>query len=249
MIAVNKLIQIAYQSLNMTGLGESTDGDMAVAALDELNALISGLNEQGFLSLSQKFTDIPPGREFTFRVKAEGEETPGNIIDLKPPVAITGVGRKVGERFIPLHPMDRQQIDRSNRLTMPHAFNYGRCYEQVPNETDHGFETRELGILVLDGRSPTPLRVYYNAPLEYYQLDSTIWLPEAYNELLLSGLKFRLAKRFDLAADKKADCETDFTAAKKLIKRNAASQRMIRLDGPATSYNDAFYDAFCPASW
>ena len=46
MIAVNELVQQAYEAINMTGLGESTDGTMALVGCQELNRLISTLNSK-----------------------------------------------------------------------------------------------------------------------------------------------------------------------------------------------------------
>ena len=67
MIAVNELIQKAYEALNMTGLGEATDGTMAKSACGELNELISQLNSEGYISHMQKFLDVSASKVITFR--------------------------------------------------------------------------------------------------------------------------------------------------------------------------------------
>lgn len=250
MLAVNELVQMAYEGINMTGLGESTDGTMALVGCQELNRLISTLNSQGYLAHMQKFIDVPSARTIYFRKLKEGEAPQPHSIDMEPPEKIEGVARKIGERFIPLHPNDSIQMCMKNPFTIPTSWNYGRDFEPMPEQFATLDEMqREIGVLAIDGTTVQPLRIWYNSKMPTYNLDDRIYLSDLYNELLFSGLKYRLACFYELSDSKKADCYSDFTAAQKLIKRNNITQRMMQSGKMAGSYMDAYYNGYCPAQW
>ena len=251
MIAVNELIQKAYEALNMTGLGEATDGTMAKSACGELNELISQLNSEGYISHMQKFLDVSASKVITFRKLKPGETPQPHSIDMEAPEKIEGVARKMGSRYLPLNPKDSIQLFMKNQNTIPTSWNYGRDFEELPTEFSTLDEThREIGVLTLDGNSTTPLRIWYNSKLPKYNLDGKIYLSDLYNNMLFEGLKFRLAKFHDLADSKKAECETDFKTACNLIKRNNITQRMLQSGASLCgSYEDAYVNGFCPAQW
>lgn len=250
MISCNELIQRAYEALNMTGFGESTDGTMAKAACNELNSLISTLNSEGFIAHMQKFLDVNSARVITFRKLKDGESPKPNSIDMEPPEKIEGVSRKIGERFLPLHPCDSIQLYTKSPFSLPTSWNYGREFEQLPEEFATLGETmRETGVLTLDGKSIQPLRIWYNSKMPNYNLDDTIYLSDLYNELLLSGLKWRLANLHELSDSKKDECYTAFTKAQNLIKRNNITQRMMQSGRIGGSYNDPYYNGYSPSQW
>lgn len=250
MYAVNELINDAYEGLNLTGLGEATEGDPSVVGLKELNSLISQLNGQGFISLTQKFVDSHSRTFVDFKVLTDEEraEPPANVIDMAPPSSIDAVGRKVGMHYIPMSSADMVQMSTKNPASIASGWNYGRHFEPVPG-AENG-EQREVGHLQLDGICMNGFRIFYTSALPKYKLDQTIYLPDLYNELLLTGLKVKLVdffKLYDGKTDVKADRE--FKAAKKLIKRENVTQRMLRDGGIGGDYNDDYYNAFCPAQW
>ena len=251
MIAVNELIQQAYEALNMTGLGESTDGNMALVGCNELNRLIANLNSEGYISHMQKFLDVSASREIIFRKLKQGEAPQPHSIDMEAPEKIEGVARKIGSRYLPLNPKDSIQFFTKNQNTLPTSWNYGRDYEELPTEFATLDETmREIGVLRIDGNSTTPLRIFYNSQMPKYNLDGKIYLSDLYNNVLFEGLKFRLAKFHELSDSKKAECETDFKTACNLIKRNNITQRMLQSGAtPCGSYEDAYVNGFCPAQW
>lgn len=250
MYAVNELIDDAYKGLNLTGLSETTEGDPTVIGLKELNSLISQLNGQGFISLTQQFVDSHSRTYVDFKVltDAEREAPPANVIDMAPPSSIDAVGRKIGPRYLPMSSADAVQMSTKNPASIASAWNYGRHFEPIPGALNG--EQREVGHLQLDGICMNGFRVFYTSALPKYTLDQTIYLPDLYNELLLSGLKVKLVdfyKLYDGKTDVKA--ETEFGAAKKLIKRENVTQRMLRDGGIGGSYMDDYYNAFCPAEW
>ena len=59
MIAVNELIDQAYTEVGMTGVGETTIGDLQKVGVNQLNRLITQLNGQGYLSMAQQWADAP----------------------------------------------------------------------------------------------------------------------------------------------------------------------------------------------
>lgn len=248
MIAVNELVNQAYKALTITGIGESTEGDLALIGAQELNRLISTLNAQGYLSLTQHAVEKGPSRTYFFKELREGEEAAPNVIDMAPPEKVEGVMRKIGVRYIPLHSIDIQQLNQKNPATLPTSWNYSRDIEVFEGELgeDGG---REVGILVLDGTPQDKVKIFYNSKLPKYRLEDTIYLPSLYDELLFSGLKFRLANYHNLAQEKKDSAETDFTAAKTLIKRSSITQKMIQNQPTGGSYKDAYYNAFAPTQW
>lgn len=250
MYAVNELIDDAYEGLNLTGIDEATEGGPTVVGLKELNSLISQLNGQGYLSLTQKFVDSHSRTYVDFKVltDAEREDPPANVIDMAPPSSIDAVGRRIGPRYQPMSSADLVQMSTKNPASIASSWNYGRHFEPIPGAQDD--EMREVGHLQLDGICQHGFRVFYTASLPKYTLDQTIYLPDLYNELLLSGLKVKLVdfyKLYDGKTDEKA--EREFTAAKKLIKRENVTQRMLRDGGVGGSYMDDWYNAFCPQEW
>lgn len=236
MIAVNVLVQRVYKALNMTGQGESTDGDMAVVAVEELNRLITTLNSQGFISMSQKFLDVPACSSVIFKKFRPDETVPANAIDMEPPEKVDAVSRKMGVRFVPLDSLDEVQMSSRNPHAMATSWNYGRDFETV----DGGM--REVGLVRFDGRNPYGVRVFYSSKLPNYDISSTIYLSDLYTELLFTGLKYLLAAYYELSESKQNKCESEFNAAKTLIKRNNITQRMIQSGKIAGGYDDDYRD-------
>ena len=250
MIDVNTLVQEAYEALGMTGLGESTDGTMSVTAVKQLNRLITSLNQEGYISLAQKYVDAGCFQVIHFKKLCEGEEKAPNVFDMDPPDAIDAVARKSGIHFIPLHNSDLVQLQQKDSLSTPYAWNYGRDVEKLPEEYQTlDRDSREIGNLVLDGLPVFGMRIYLTSKLPTYDLDQRIYLPDAYNELLMSGLKLRLAEFFKLDADTKNDCYAEHRAAKTLIKRTNISQRQLNNGEFSGDWRDSYDNGFAPSQW
>lgn len=240
MIAVNTLIQRAYESIGMTGLGEAAgdyaDDNMPVVALNELNRLISRLNAEGFISMTQKWVDCPARKTLRF-YKSDGEPAPDQV-SMEPPQKVDSVGRKLGDRFVILNNGNDVQMATRNHFSTATSWTYGIEPEPVEG-TD---QQRLVGVLRLDGEPRGSVRAWYSATLPTYKLDETIYLPDLYNELLMSGLCYRLACYFELSPEKKQDLYTDFRAAQGLIKRNNATQRMLQNTQVGTDWRDSYFN-------
>lgn len=246
MIAVNDLIQDAYESIGMTGIGEAAgdyaEDNMPVVACKELNRLISTLNSQGYLAMAQKFVDCPNAKVIYFRKLVPGETANSATVDMEAPQKIESVARKLGIRYVLLNNSNVIQQSQVNPCTTAMTWTYETEVEEVPAPDDHGFITRVVGILRLDGEPRDTVRVWYNSQLPKYKLDETIYLSDLYNELLMSGLCYRLANYFELSEEKKASTASDFLAAKTLIKRANATQRMQQCAEVGTDWRNNYYN-------
>lgn len=244
MKAVNQLIQEAYEAINMAGLGEAVgeyaDDNMPVVGVNELNRLITQLNNEGFISMTQKWVDCPNTRVIHFRKLEEGEPNDGTTVDMVPPEKVESVGRRIGDRFCLLNNSNQVFMAQKNPYSTAMSWTYGTELEDIP-DTDR---KRLVGILTLDGSPRNSVRVWYDEKLPKYNLDDTIYLSDLYNEVLLSGLIFRLANFYELSEEKKASASSDFLAAKSLIKRNNATQRSIRNTMVGSSWMDPYYNGF-----
>ena len=243
MYAVNKLVNDAYMGVNMTGVGETTEGSLAEIGCNELNRLIADLNQQGFISMAQKWVDVPQCHEIRFKQLNVGETASPNVVDMAPPEKVEAVSRKIGESYIPMGSLDAVQMSIKNRHTIATSWNYYREYEE------NGGDLREVGVVRLDGNAPEGVRVFYNSVLPTYSLDGKVYLSDIYNNLLLSGLEYYLCIFHELSEVKKADKYAQFTAAQKLIKRNNITQRMLQTAPVAGGYNDAYYNGRAGAGW
>ena len=248
MIAVNELIQMCNEMVNVVSNEDSLDGGLAKVSLQQLNLLISELNSQGYLSMQQNYLDHGNTRELRFKVLTDTErQTPDkDVIDMVPPETIDGVSRKVGVTFLPLASIDLQQMSQKNPMTLARSWNYGRYFEPIPGDPDG--HQRAVGLLRLDGWCQQGIRVFLSEKLPTYDLDDTIYLPDLYNNMLIQGLCCKLCDWHKLDEYKQRFDEA-FTAAKSLIKRNNISQRMMQCGTVVGSYKDSYYDGIAGEGW
>lgn len=249
MIAVNQLIQRAYEAINMAGLGESvgdySDDNLPVVGVNELNRLITQLNNEGYLAMTQKWVDGPNASTIYFRKLQEGEVAE-NTIDMEPPQKIESVARRVGDRYIVLNNNNLVQMAWKNPYSTAMTWTYGTELETTPD--DHVPNNRVVGILRLDGAPRNSVRIWYNSQIPTYKLDETIYLSDLYNEVLMAGLCVRLANFFELSEEKKKELNADFLAAKTMIKRNNATQRMLQNTRLGTDWRDPYFNGY-NGSW
>lgn len=243
-ILTSNLVNEAYEAIGMTGLGNSTKGNRAAVGVRELNHLIADLNSHGFISLSQQWRDTTAiGALVVFKKLDEGETAEDNVIDMEPPAKVESVARKTGNVWLPMSSIDAVQMATKNHKSLATAWNYAREYE------DHDGGKREVGIVRIDGTTPYGVRVFFNARLPHYELSDTIYLSDLYDNLLLEGLKYRLACFFELSDSKKSDCWNAFSDAKKLIKRDNIVGRMLQAGRNLGGYDDSYYNGLAGNGW
>lgn len=252
MLAVNKLLQTCNEMIGVVSPEDSLDGNASLygslsqVSLDQLNMLISELNGQGYISIAQDWVDATGCRTIYFKKLAEGEEAGPDVIDREPPETIDGVSRRIGASWLPLDNMDLQQMMQHNQNSLPRVWNYGRTFEPIPDDPDG--HQRCVGVLRLDGHCSQGLRIFLSAKLKTYTLDDTIYLPDAYNNMLIQGLCYKLCVWHDLDS-KEAKFDTAFTAAKSLIKRQNITQRMLHVGTVGRSYKDDYEDGVAGYGW
>lgn len=244
MISVNQLTQLACEMCSLVESGESIRNEktdnMSVVCLNLLNNLIADLNSKNYIVMQNTTVDVPCRRVTLF---IEGE-TADNTINMVPPETINDVARSFGSRFVPLNPGDPMAIAMSNCNGIPHSWTYSR--ELQDYEIEGVVRQRLVGKLELDGSAGGTIRIFYNRPLPKYELDSTIYLSDLYNNMLLQGLCYNLCIYYKLA-DYKQAFETEFEKAKTAIKRNNVTARMLqRTSAKYGDYRDMYAAARCP---
>lgn len=247
MIQVNKLIQTCNEMIGVVSQEESLAQGLPEVSCEQLNLLISELNSQGYLSLTQNYLDFGNHRTVYFKQIAEGEECPPDTIDMVPPEKVDGVSRKIGVRWCPLKSIDLQQLMQKNRMTLATSWNYGRKYEPIPGDPDGNM--RPVGILTLDGQCMYGMRIFVSDKLPTYTLDDTVYLPDLYNNMIIQGLCSRLCTWHHLPDDTQNRYDTAFAAAKRLIKRDNITQRMMQSGPIAGSYKDDFENGMAGEGW
>lgn len=235
MISVNQLIQQAFEAVSMVDEGESVDGTYAATGLAQLNLLIAELNNQEYLASQIRTVDMQCVGHCT--IAADGRDY-GYHLNAPAPEQLRGVSLKTpGGSWLPLGTADRQTIDTVGSHGNPTIW----TYELSSNE-----EGVTVGTVIVDSDRLHTLRLYYSAPMPRYELDGEIAVSDLYYNLLLTGLAYRLCRRYKLK-EYMADAETDFTTAKSLIKRSTYRQRASV--NSIDSYNSSYQRGLSGEGW
>ena len=101
MIQVNDLTQMCNEMVGVVSHEESLEGGLAEVSVQQLNLLISELNGQGYLSMTQNYIDHANTRDVYFKVLTDAERAnpPQDVIDMEPPQSIDGVSRRIGMTY------------------------------------------------------------------------------------------------------------------------------------------------------
>lgn len=244
-ISVQQLVQTAFQNCSLIGDGESVDGTAYGTtahdgALGLLNNLLSELNNQGFLATSTRTGTATFGGKLYF-CSFDNPNEPRFVIG-NVPDRLLGVSRRIGERWIPLHSCDRQQMDTRTKMHLPTSWSYETGNEHIEG-TDY-FQ----GVLYLDSNKPTEIKFWFNDKISVSRSDSTLSISDSYFDLLLNGLCVKLCVKYKLT-DYLPIFEQQFKQAKNLIKRSNATQRMIQRGDLVGGYDDSFYNGLGGVGW
>ena len=252
-ISVQQLVQTAFQNCSLIGDGESVDGTMAGTtandgALGLLNNLLAELNSQGFISQSNSYMTFTwiEGCRFVGGSWSPSQQgpIPPNFILGPVPDKLTGVSRKIGDRWIPLHSCDKQQMMSRTRKSLATSW----CYELVDGFNQSAGGYMAWGALTLDTTRPTEIRTFYNEKIKATSLVAPLFLNDMYFDLLLNGLCVKLCVKYKLT-DYLPIFEQQFKQAKNLIKRSNATQRMLQRGDLGGGYDDSFYNGLGGVGW
>lgn len=257
-ISVQQLVQTAFQNCSLIGDGESVDGTAYGTtahdgALGLLNNLLSELNSQGFIAGTTNTVDLTISNKVLFIVDSSDPVEPVMFhrltsglpeVNAKVPERLDGVSRRIGDRWVQLHSCDPQQMATRNLMQLPTSWSYQpQAYAGINNSV------REGGLLSVDSRKPTQIRVFFKRPIqELTETDSVIHVSDLYFDLLMNGLCVKLCVKYKLT-DYLPMFEQQFKQAKNLIKRSNATQRMIQRGDLGGGYNDSFYNGLGGVGW
>lgn len=247
-ISVQQLVQTAFQNCSLIGDGESVDGTMAGTtandgALGLLNNLLSELNNQQYIvAYIQEDSFTMAG---SAPIVGMGESFPNpNSVTLSGnlPDRLLGVSRRIGDRWIPLHSCDRQQMDSRNKMQLATSWSYELVSGDVAGTP------RTWGVLRIDSNRPTILKIWYPSKITVSGLSENLSLPDVYFDLLLNGLCVKLCVKYKLT-DYLPIFEQQFKQAKNLIKRSNATQRMLQRGDLGGGYNDSYFNGLGGVGW
>ena len=106
----------------------------------------------------------------------------------------------------------------------------------------------EHGLLILDTKKPTPIKIWFSQPLKAEKNDTTLYLSDIYFDLLLNGLCVKLCVKYKLT-DYLTLFEQQFKQAKNLIKRSNATQRMLQRGDLGGGFNDSYFNGLGGVGW
>ena len=234
--AMNDLVQEACEDLNLTGIGEAVEGRVAAAAEGCVNRAVAQLNGDGYVSMTQHALDVNASGSIYFRKLEAGESKP-NTVDMAPPDSVDGVARKIGMRYMRLRPTSRDVLDRTQTYSFPTHWTYG-----VEHETAPSGETREVGIVRVNGTYPTDYRVYVMSQLPKYKLGDTIYLSSLYRNLLLYATEMKLVELMKLKSYE-GQVQRNLDGATKLIDTKHANNAPDTPENvPDGNYLDGYYN-------
>ena len=249
-ISVQQLVQTAFQNCSLIGDGESVDGTAYGTtahdgALGLLNNLLSELNSQGYIISGFSEHEFTYSKPTILRDK-DSMFFPDEIVLGVTPPKLEGVSRKIGERWLPLHSCNRQQMAQRNTMQLPTSWTYEITKTSRIYNSQQVFI--EYGLLILDTNKPTQVKIWYMQPIKAELTDSTLFLSDIYFDLLLNGLCVKLCVKYKLT-DYLPIFEQQFKQAKNLIKRSNATQRMLQRGDLGGGYNDSFYNGLGGVGW
>ena len=249
-ISVQQLVQTAFQNCSLIGDGESVDGTMAGTtandgALGLLNNMLAELNNQRFIPSACQTFEYTHTENSVFVGRSWTGQRPSNyVLITEVPQTLTGVSRKIGDRWLPLHSCDKQQMYSRTRKALATSWSY----ELTEGWNDSLGGATYFGHVTLDTNRPTLIRVFYTKRITVGGLNDPLFLSDMYFDLLLNGLCVKLCVKYKLT-EYLPIFEQQFKQAKNLIKRSNATQRMLQRGDLGGGYDDSFYNGLGGVGW
>lgn len=236
-ISINQLVKEACELTSLVAPGESVDGNMATSAVAQLNRAISVLNSQDYIAGAVRTADVS-GSEMFFRFPFPGEAVPGNAVAEEPPEKVSGVSRRVGDRFLRLAASDPVAVRSGSRRSLASSF----CYDVYPERVSVSGKdsVRMVGRITLDGRAPQGCRVFYNSKIPQYRLSDTCYLSDIYRDMLVNALCVGLCDLYKLVSYRPL-FEERLAEAKRLVKRDRIAGRMLRFSDRIGDYRNPYF--------
>lgn len=233
-ISINQLVKEACELTSLVAPGESVDGNMATVAVAQLNRAVSRLNSQDYIAGTVRTADLS-GKTLYFRKLPDGVVKTADTVDEEPPEKVSGVSRRVGDRFLRLFASEPVAIHSKSRKSLAESF----CYDVFTESS--GDSSRLVGRVTLDGIAPEGCRVFYNSKIPRYSLSDTCYLSDLYCDMLVNALCVSLCDLYKLPGYKDA-FEERLSESKRLVKRDRIAGRMLSYGDRVGGYRDGYFD-------
>lgn len=167
---------------------------------------------------------------------------------IKPlPDRVTALTRKLGERYVPLYPAEKQVLDSKTKRNLPSFYMCETQLETVRVENiDYNYE---VFIIETDSIQPLRYRITYLKSIPQYKLNDRLYFSEKVLSIIEDGLCAKLCLRYKLL-DVKQFFDEEYANGLRLLKRiNQANRPMTYSFIEGGSYLDSYYNGFAPREW
>lgn len=170
-----------------------------------------------------------------------------NLIIRPLPDRITALTRKLGERYVPIYPAEKQVLDASTKRSLPTFY---MCETQLEKHKVENIEYNyEVFIIETDSIQSVNYRLTYLKTIPQYKLNDRLYFSEKVLSVIEDGLCSKLCLRYKLT-DIKQLFDEEYANGLRLLKRiNQANRPMTYSFVEGGSYLDSFYNGYSPRSW
>lgn len=167
---------------------------------------------------------------------------------IKPlPDRVTALTRKLGERYVPLYPAEKQVLDSKTKRNLPVFYTCETQLETVRVENiDYNYE---VFIIETDSIQTLRYRITYLKSIPQYKLNDRLYFSEKVLSVIEEGLCAKLCLRYKLL-DVKQFFDEEYANGLRLLKRiNQANRPMTYNFVEGGSYLDSYFNGFAPREW
>ena len=170
-----------------------------------------------------------------------------NLIIRPLPDRITALTRKLGERYVPIYPAEKQVLDASTKRSLPTFYT---CETQLEGHKVENIDYNyEVFIIETDSIQTVNYRLTYLKTIPQYKLNDRLYFSEKVLSVIEDGLCSKLCLRYKLTEIKQLFDE-EYANGLRLLKRiNQANRPMTYNFVEGGSYLDSFYNGYSPRSW
>lgn len=163
------------------------------------------------------------------------------------PDRVTALTRKLGERYVPIYPAEKQVLDSKTKRGLPSFYTCETQLEKVKAaNTEYNFE---VFIIETDSIQSLDYRITYLKTIPQYKLNDRLYFSEKVLTVIEDGLCSKLCLRYKLMEIKQFFDE-EYNNGLRLLKRiNQSNRPMTYSFVEGSSYLDSYYNGFAPAQW